>query len=145
MLDRNWKIQSDSHKTRYLGVFQVVDFKLEVKLQQFRIADPIWRTEIAKYNLICIKLGFWECSRSLIPNQEKKYDPNVCLSTVVPRHGVDFQQLHLRSLEEQSPIFFIVNTTWKNSEMWSLCIVVRFFYVRWLFFPELGCFMGNFS
>ena len=57
---------------------------------------------------------------------------------------VVFQRLHLRSLDEQSLIFFLVNTTWKNSEMLTLCIVVRFFYVKWWFLSELGLFLGKF-
>ena len=57
MADKNWKIQSDLHETRYDRLFWVPNFKLEIKLQKFKMADPIWRAEIAKYNFICMKFG----------------------------------------------------------------------------------------
>ena len=57
MADQNCKIASDLHTTRYIEIFRIVDFKLEIKLQKFKMADPIWWTEIVKYNLICMKLG----------------------------------------------------------------------------------------
>ena len=62
MADQNWKIQSDMHETRYyLRVFRVAAFELEVKLHKFEMADPIWRTEIAKNNLICMKINWsWQ-------------------------------------------------------------------------------------
>ena len=41
MADRNCKIQSDFVETRYLGVYRVADFELEVKLQNFKMTDPI--------------------------------------------------------------------------------------------------------
>ena len=74
MADRNCKIPSGLHETRYLEVLWVADFKLEVKLQLFKIADPIWWTEIAKYNFICIQLRIWKFFGSLISNYESNFE-----------------------------------------------------------------------
>ena len=48
MTDRNCKIQFHLHETRYLGIFRVADFELEVKIRKFKIADSKWRTKIEK-------------------------------------------------------------------------------------------------
>ena len=50
---RNSKLQSDLHKIRYLKSFRVSASQLEINLQNFKMVDPIWRTKIAKYYLIC--------------------------------------------------------------------------------------------
>ena len=54
--------------------------------------------------------------------------------------------VHWFRFREQTPIFFLVNTTWKNSEMWSLCIIVwcetmKKFRIRWKLTDRgtLGC------
>ena len=58
--DRNCKIQFDLHETRYYGVFRVADIELEAQVKKFKMANPIWPTQIAKYNLIYMNLGIWE-------------------------------------------------------------------------------------
>ena len=47
---------------------------------------------------------------------------------------------HLRSRLRN----FLSEHYMENSEMWSLCMVVQFFYAKWWFFSEMGSFLKTF-
>ena len=117
------------YETRNLAVFWIGDFELEFKLQTFKMADHIWRTTVARYNLICILLGIWAFFEAVISLFQHL---TLCkIETLVV-----CQRLHLRSLEEQSRIFFLANTPWKHSRIPSLFMLKRFSYFKWWFFPN---------
>ena len=45
------------HETGNLRFVWGANFELEFKFKKFKMAEPIWSNKIAKYNLICMKLG----------------------------------------------------------------------------------------
>jgi len=52
----------------YSGVFEITDYESEVKIQEFKIADLIWQTQILKNDANLMKMCFWEFSESVITN-----------------------------------------------------------------------------
>ena len=83
MAEWNHKIQFDLHESWNLGIFQIADIKSRVKIQEFKMADPIWWNKIAKYNLIYIKLGICSFFKSLISNKKS----NLKNSKLQIQHG----------------------------------------------------------
>ena len=44
---------ADFYETRYKGIFRIAEYKFEVQIKKFKIADPKWRLEFAIQCLFC--------------------------------------------------------------------------------------------
>lgn len=51
MANKNCK-NNDIAKNWYYGVFEVAEFESNLIMLKFKMADPIWQTEIVQKNLI---------------------------------------------------------------------------------------------
>ena len=50
MDDQKLHLNINLGETRYLGVSDITDYKLEFITQKFKAKNPIWRTEVIKIN-----------------------------------------------------------------------------------------------
>ena len=96
--------------------------------------DPIWRTEITKYNLLCMKLEIWKFLASLISNQELNFENAIW----------SIQYDGLKSQNNRKINTISRSLVSKTSHHYTKSSVVRFFYARWSFFPELGSLLGKY-
>ena len=51
MADENTKL-FNWDEIWYLGIFGVVDYESVLKIQKYKMVDPIWRTKIQKVSLL---------------------------------------------------------------------------------------------
>ena len=55
-LQHGFFLKFNGLKIWYLGVFGVADYEFALKIQKFKIADPLWRTKIQKVTRLGLNL-----------------------------------------------------------------------------------------